>query len=164
MTTASKLETLLETQRLANKLMDEFGLIDQGWTFRISNTKNSLGRCFHNEQVIEISKHWLHVGIDEIEDTIRHEIAHAIAGHAAGHGHLWRRAAIECGARPTRCAENVQSNGNYNYTVTCLNCGWKHGKHRLRSAYMNYHCKHCGGSITVVDLKTGDIYKTKAVS
>lgn len=168
MPASNTLNRIIGTTQLANKLMREYmpHLVEDGWKFKISNTRNAVGRCDFDNKVIEVSKFYMHNSMDEVEDTIRHEIAHALAGPIHGHDHVWRRFAIDVGANPTRCAEaGVTFNGNYNYTVTCQNphCpsgGWSHGKHRLKQGYMRYHCKHCGGPITVIDLKTGDIFKT----
>lgn len=49
---------------------------------------------------------WALLSDADREDTIRHEVAHLVAfvrhGHAAwNHGPLWKRAARQCGARPT---------------------------------------------------------------
>ena len=48
-------------------------------------------------------------GDEQAIETLRHEYAHAVAerkhGSKAGHGRLWRRLAVEMGARPRSCGK-----------------------------------------------------------
>lgn len=93
---------------LAFDLMDEHGLIDQGWTFEFSNRKTAFGDCNYPLQRIRLSKPLTLLNTEaEILDTILHEIAHAIAGGAAGHGPKWRSIARQIGARPQATGEGV---------------------------------------------------------
>lgn len=162
MATNVKLDRLIETNKRANELLLEHGLAQQGWTFKFAKDKRTVGWCRHHLKQIEVSKYYIDSHPDEIEDTILHEIAHALVGSRHGHDHVWRMKCIEIGANPTRTTDVAVYNGDFNYTVTCLECGTKWGKHRLRSGFLQgYHCKFCKGPLTVVDLRTGDIYKTK---
>jgi predicted SprT family Zn-dependent metalloprotease len=166
-----KLEQIIQTQQIAKKLLsvkwngdDEPSLSELGWTFRLSNRKRAVGTCIHDEKVIEVSKYYIESHPDEIEDTIRHEIAHALVGPGHGHDYVWRRKCVEVGANPTRTTDQAVFGGQYNYTVGCNNddCThhWEAGKHRLKQAYMRYHCKWCKGPLFVYNHKTGEIMYT----
>jgi predicted SprT family Zn-dependent metalloprotease len=131
------LDNFTYTYALANKLMQDFGLIEAGWRFDFDNGKRRMGCCHYTDKKITISQHFLNSPRSEIEDTIRHEIAHALAGYKAGHGYEWQRMAISCGAKPTRCyqANNVVNEAKHNYEIHCTGCGkvWK--MFRLRKNY-----------------------------
>jgi hypothetical protein len=82
--------------------LEEFGLLEKGWTFvwcRRSYT--SAGWCDHNKNEVAAAVKVLDAcTVEEMEDTILHEIAHALAGPRAGHGPLWKAHAIATGANP----------------------------------------------------------------
>lgn len=55
---------------------------------------------------ITLSKEFIpHMTMDDINDTILHEIAHALTGWLDGesHGPAWKRNALKVGAQPKRC-------------------------------------------------------------
>jgi predicted SprT family Zn-dependent metalloprotease len=85
---------LIEVHNLAFKLMDEFGLVSEGWGFRFNNRKNTLGCCTrtrYDGNYIQLSKYWvMELPMDEIVRTIKHEIAHALAPAKEGHGEIWK--------------------------------------------------------------------------
>lgn len=159
-----QLQQLIETKTLAAQLLREFGLTEQGWKFEFSNKKNFVGTCYHQRKLIEVSKYYLDSHPDEIEDTLRHEIAHALVGHGHGHDHVWRRKCIEVGANPSRTTDRAVYSGDYNYAVGCDNEGcdhqWESGRHRLKKAIYRYHCKYCKGPMFVRNNKTGEVTYT----
>lgn len=99
---------------LALDLMEQFGLIAAGWHCAFSTTsKRGLGQAriqtidgIKHKVIYLSTSHLDHDGADEIEDTIRHEIAHALDyerhGSMDGHGTRWRAIAVEVGAKPER--------------------------------------------------------------
>lgn len=85
-------------------LLDKHNLKD--WTIRLNQDVESgyFGMCSHKDKCIILNAH--HVDIhpeEEVEDTIRHEVAHALTPNQ-GHGGLWILKAEELGARPTACS------------------------------------------------------------
>lgn len=164
---ANTLSKLLETRQLAHKLMTEYGLIEQGWTFQFSNKKTALGTCSYDDKTIVFSKHFLASSMDSIEDTIRHEIAHALVGPNHGHDHVWRMKCIEIGANPMRTAQHGDGhafNGNYNYLLICESCESRDGKtrrwrrHRMKQSMWSAECPYCNEPLTIVDLRDGGVY------
>jgi predicted SprT family Zn-dependent metalloprotease len=103
---------LAEIEVLAWELMDQWGLVAAGWTFRFNDRERALGLCWHLRpdgkplRRIELSRHMANAPDAEVRDTILHEIAHAKAGPGAGHGRLWKTWCRTVGARPeARCKE-----------------------------------------------------------
>lgn len=135
---------------LAEDLLKQHNLWEQGWRFEVSNEKNSLGRCNYRKKQISYSQYYLHVPHEEIVDTILHEIAHALTPNDKAHGWKWREKCREIGARPQRCApRGTESSAQYNYLIKCENGCWEAGRHRLRKSLFKAHCARCGGAIKV---------------
>ena len=164
------LDELIETTTLAQRLMKEYGLTDAGWTFRFSHKKTIMGTCIHDEKVIEFSKWYVESHPDEVEDTLRHEIAHALVGPSHGHDSVWRRKCIQVGARPERCYDsrspNVNRTAKHNWTLQCDNkaCNnttvWKRDRMTRRARYAI--CPNCHEPLRITDLKTGIAYRSRA--
>jgi hypothetical protein len=87
--------------------MNRHGL--QDWSARLNQDSNSrfLGLCSHRDRAIIISAH--HIDIHPVEDvhnTVRHEIAHALTpGHA--HDEVWIQKAKELGCTHTAPCSNL---------------------------------------------------------
>jgi hypothetical protein len=128
-----------EIQELALTLMKQFGLTD--WTFGWCRSKKSLGLCKDGVKKILLSKYFCKIiPFDEIENTIRHEIAHALIGPHKGHDQEWKNACKLTGANPTRCYKaQIQVPGKYQ--AKCK-CNIVHHKHRMDKKIKGY-CKHC---------------------
>lgn len=140
---------LILVQQKAYELMSEHGLLDEGWTFRISNTKRFVGRCFYQRKIIEYSKWFLESPPEEIRDVLLHEIAHALAGSAAGHGPEWKVVAARIGARPERCTNRAVSKAKPNYVLACPECDRQWPRFRLRQRTHLMRCPYCRVRIEV---------------
>lgn len=101
-------ERLHEVSIEVRQLMDKHGLKD--WSFQFSPAKSWLGQCQHNAQLIKLSiRHAFTLPVDDVTDTILHEIAHALAGHGVAHGPEWKAIAVRIGARPVRCYSTLDT-------------------------------------------------------
>lgn len=91
---------------LALSLMAHYQLSD--WTFKFNRKKSSFGVCYFFEQRIELSSIIVQCNsIEEVRDTILHEIAHAVAFklyNDTGHGIHWQEICKVIGAKPERFA------------------------------------------------------------
>jgi predicted SprT family Zn-dependent metalloprotease len=135
---------MAETIQLGNRLLEEFGLKDQGWKFELTQYKVTLGTCSHSEKLIAFSLYYLHQPMEEIEETIRHEIAHALVDPKHGHDWVWKDMARRVGARPERCAPpEVKSSAKHNYEIECSSCGQRWKRYRLRRNLANYRSSCC---------------------
>ena len=158
MTNGNSLQKLIFINRAANEIMQAYGLLEDGWRFEISNTKQSVGRCRHApDRIIEYSKWYLDETDEQILDTILHEIAHALVGPGHGHDDMWKQMCLMVGAKPDRLVEDVQSTIKYNYVLKCVNPDCtkpaKIYRHRLKEAASRYYCINCGTYLKAFRLK-----------
>jgi hypothetical protein len=89
-------------EKRANELIKNHGLLEKGWTFKWNKNKRSFGICRYQQKRIELSAILtVHQTVDQVEDTLIHEIAHALTP-GNGHGTQWKAVASKLGARPER--------------------------------------------------------------
>jgi len=114
---------LIEAQNLAVRLMSKHNLTH--WSFGFNQRKRAVGICRHGCYKIELSIPFTKaLEVDQVTDTILHEIAHALVGVRHGHDHVWQRKALEIGCNGERTANlNVSNEINYKYKATCPCCG-----------------------------------------
>jgi predicted SprT family Zn-dependent metalloprotease len=119
---------LREVERHARALMTAHGV--GSLTFEFDRGKRRIGAT-HFIRVgttvlprrITLSKHFAELlTMEEIRDTMLHEIAHALAGHAAGHGVRWQKEARKLGITPSRC-KAASSAPERAWEGVCQNCG-----------------------------------------
>lgn len=131
-----------EALKIAYEKMQQYGLLEKGWHFEFDRAKLRFGRCYHRQKLITLSGPLTLVNtVEQVTDTILHEIAHALTpGH--GHNTIWQLKACEVGATPQRCysyADVIQPKGIY--TFECPNC---HKRiERYRKTKRNYACGRC---------------------
>jgi predicted SprT family Zn-dependent metalloprotease len=146
---------LEDAENLALTLMEDHG-IGNTWSFRFDNAKRRCGSCHHGKRTITLSRHFVERNTEaDVDDTIRHEIAHALAGHKAGHGVQWQMWAIRLGARPQRCAENVDMPEGGIEGVCAPDCTVRHTRHRMPPKRLAdaYSCSRCYAPVTWVRVK-----------
>jgi predicted SprT family Zn-dependent metalloprotease len=87
---------------LARRLLDEHGLRD--WGVTLDSARTRAGLCRFDRKLVSLSRHLtrLHT-LDEVADTVLHEVAHALVGPAHGHDAVWRAQARRIGATGERC-------------------------------------------------------------
>lgn len=130
---------LYDAERLAGKLMHQHGLIP-GWRFRWDNAKRQAGITRHQTRIISLSKPIARLNpLEEVRDTILHEIAHALAGPGEGHGREWQRIAREIGGSGERMS--FAKTPPAPYTVWCARCG-RQAK-RFRKSNKKQACPRC---------------------
>lgn len=143
----SNAPVIVQVYQEALALMKQHGLIEQGWTFGISNEKRFLGRCYYTSKVITYSKYFLHVPQAQITDTLLHEIAHALVGPGHHHNNVWRNMAIRVGAKPERCARGVTTSAQPNYVLECAKCKQRWYRFRIKAA--THRLRHCNVPIKI---------------
>lgn len=93
-----------DAKTLANKLMRQHGLKQQGWVLEFDKAVSRSGMCNYRKRVISLSEPITLLNPkSEVQDTILHEIAHALMP-GSGHNMYWRSMAIQIGASGSRCA------------------------------------------------------------
>jgi hypothetical protein len=87
---------LLEVLFLINNLLLKYNLRDTRVEFREHH--GALGKCVNNGEIISIQiNHAINDDMNEIKNTILHEIAHALVGNEYGHNIVWQNKAKELG-------------------------------------------------------------------
>ena len=93
---------LTEAERLATGLMARHGL--SGWRLAFDNAKTRAGVCRFDRKEIGLSRPLVALyEVEQVTDTILHEIAHALAGPRHGHDRVWRAKARRIGCSGQRC-------------------------------------------------------------
>jgi len=120
-------------------------LIERGWGFDINERKTVLGFCNPKDKTISLSLPYITVlPIEEIEETIRHELAHAFDFETRGrsdHSIHWKIWAMRCGAKPERCYKG-KNKPNPKYVGVCPTCGNVRGTW-YRKPRRNFYCAVC---------------------
>lgn len=146
---------LEDAENLALTLMEDHG-IGNLWSFDFDGAKQRCGACHHGKRKITLSRHFVRLNNEAaVRDVILHEIAHTKAGAAAGHGRTWQMWAIRVGARPERCASNVDMPEGNVEGVCGPRCTARHTRHRMPPRHMlhGWQCKRCYEMITWVRIK-----------
>lgn len=87
---------LREVQHLALELIAHH--LSSGWSFGFDTAKKRAGACNFTQRRITLSRHLAERhSLDDMRQTLLHEIAHAQVGPGAGHGIEWRAAARALG-------------------------------------------------------------------
>lgn len=128
------------------KLLTENGL--EGWKVRFNpRLSRALGRCIPSQKTIEYQPRYMQQnGWEQVNSTIKHEVAHAISitrhGHymGGGHGAIWARVARELGL-DNPSAINHTATLTKKFTGTCPSC--KRTTQRDRRASTS--CGKCSG-------------------
>ena len=111
---------LSSVQLLADRLLNEHELFEKGWRFNFDRAKRRAGSCRFSKKEITLAKAYAEQEeLNEIKNTILHEIAHALVGPKHGHNEIWKQKALEIGCDAERYHDVVFSNPTYK--LTCGN-------------------------------------------
>lgn len=103
------------------KLLTQEGL--EGWRVRFNpRLTRALGRCIASTKTIEYQPRYMEQNtMENVLQTIRHEVAHAVAGARNGHNAIWAAHARRLGVtNPSATAEGVTLTKRF--TGTCPTC------------------------------------------
>jgi predicted SprT family Zn-dependent metalloprotease len=93
---------LTEARQLAAGLMARHGLTR--WRLVFDNAKTRAGVCRFDRKEIGLSRPLVSLyTVEQVTDTVLHEIAHALAGPRHGHDRVWRATAQRIGCTGERC-------------------------------------------------------------
>lgn len=116
-------------EKLAIALLHHHGL--SAWSFSWDHAKTRFGSCDHNRKVITLSRILSpKQELDEVRNTILHEIAHALVGHKNGHNKIWKSKALEIGCDGQRCSDNATVTASFK--GSCPNCKTIIHRHRRK--------------------------------
>jgi len=127
-------------QALAETLMLEH-LDDRQWSFGFDNGRRRAGLCSYTDKKITVSKYLSLVhDIDDVKQTILHEIAHALVGPKEAHGKKWLATAKKIGYRnETYTGEEIAEA----YAPYQGLCPYGHKHYRYQKPKRLYSCHHC---------------------
>lgn len=129
--------------KYAGRIMREHGL--STWKLKIGTAKRIAGTCYSGRRQITLSHTLLSQWpVEEIRDTILHEIAHALTPHDVGHGKAWKAKCVEIGANPTRTYHDSLPQPDGNWIQSC-ECNDNRGVVVRRSRWR--HFRDCGHDV-----------------
>jgi SprT protein len=131
--------THCDARQLAEELMRLHRLLPK-WSFTFDRSKARFGKCDYRKKQISLSKHLVELNdVDQVRETILHEIAHALAPRGAGHGPAWKALALSIGCNGGRCFGNEVTRPAPKYQGACPSCNRVIRRHRRRTLA----CGHC---------------------
>jgi predicted SprT family Zn-dependent metalloprotease len=142
MCTATSESKIAYLEQLFIKLNSQYAL---GYKFAWGKKKRALGTCNYRKKIIFISRNFLQLPIETLENTMRHEFAHALDARERGvsaHDANWRKWCTVVGCRPERTT-NVpkELKPQPKYYWVCNEHGKLHGVHRRSNK--KYRCAKC---------------------
>ena len=115
---------------------------DRSWTFGFDSGRRRAGLCSYTDKRITVSKYLSLVHkIDDVRQTVIHEIAHAIAGPKEGHGKKWLSIARKIGYRNEKYTGEEIAEKYAPYKGVCPN---GHSHYRYQKPKRLYSCNLCG--------------------
>lgn len=131
---------LQEAKELALQLMAKHGLIEKGWKFEYDQSKSHGGMCRYSSKIIFLSAPFTEIrSVENVTDTILHEIAHALVPRGSHHNKVWKRKAVEVGCKPVRCFVDAVLEGKYKAVCPNGHIFYSHRK-RTRSSSCSLCC------------------------
>lgn len=132
------------------KLKVQFPSVLHYYRLDLNNRVSSLGLCDYETRTIYISKiHLEATSIEEMLDTVRHEVAHAYSYYhygqeGTGHNQYFYDSCIKVGAKPKRCATATQQDKKIlpKYVAVCKIHGVVAEYHRFTSRICSCHKCH----------------------
>jgi predicted SprT family Zn-dependent metalloprotease len=148
---------LYEAHHLARDLMTRHGLSD--WRFHFDHARRRFGSCRLGTRTITLSRPLTLLNdIDQVRDTILHEIAHALAP-GDGHGAKWKAACRAIGAAPKRCYDDATVTSPQRreapMLIGCTHCDW--WADRRRRTRRKLICKLCRRPVTICEKRSGQV-------
>lgn len=138
--------------------------LNPGWTLKFVRSKKFAGCCDFKTNEIKLSSIYLKsliVTINDVIETLLHELAHAIAGYINGHNIIWKHIAQLIGSNGKVFCEKIFS--PYKYQLCCPE-GCKQFRHQInRKTYIEnmVTCpKHKHLPLMIVNLEDNSVLKT----
>jgi SprT protein len=122
-----------------------------------SRMRSAAGRAFWPDGIIELNPRLLNISHEEVERTVRHELAHLLAHARAGrrriaaHGHEWRVACVDLGIADEKVCHRLPFERRVmerRYVYFCPHCAASFSRVRpikKKSACLACCKKHSGG-------------------
>jgi predicted SprT family Zn-dependent metalloprotease len=132
---------------------------------KLLRSKNKAGHCRYITKEIGISKwHMENTPIEDVKNTVLHEIAHALAGPKAKHGWMWKQKCLLVGAKPERCHQ-LDVGHVYEIHCKCTDTIRKFQKKPNPAVWERKRCRTCrvGGKDWVYkETASGEVVELEA--
>ena len=130
---------------LARRLLNEHGL--SHWNVTFDRAKRRAGSCRYKSSTITLSKHLVQLyTVDQVRETILHEIAHALVGPTHRHNATWQAKAREIGASGRRTIGEGAPTAPAPWVGTCPN---GHRVQRFRRPSRPASCVRCSRTFSL---------------
>ncbi len=107
-------------KQMAEGLMAQHGI--HSWVVVFDNAKTRKGQTRFNQMEISLSAPLTEINpVEQVRNTILHEIAHVLVGRGHGHDDAWRAKAIQIGCTGETCTATVNRLPG-RYIVKCNHC------------------------------------------
>ncbi|MEI6890878.1 MAG: SprT-like domain-containing protein [Pontiella sp.] len=113
------------------------------WQFQFDHSTRRAGCCDFRKKTISLSFNLAQSDlVEDIRDTLLHEIAHALVGRKHHHDAIWKEMALKIGC----CGERTHTLqfAPPRWSVTCENHCWSHTAQQRSSRLI---CRTCGGQL-----------------
>ncbi len=144
-----------ERTQQCQTLVSDLGLADLGEELRVtwnSRLRTTAGRAYCDNQTIELNPALVDISEEEIDRTLRHELAHLIAYYRARkrrisiapHGKEWRRACVDLGIEGEDRCHNLpykRVRQKRKFAYACPTCG--HQIQRVKRIRKQAACYTC---------------------
>ena len=103
--------SIVGVRELATELFKKFGIENYDLSISKRTGIGYLARCWPKKRLIEISVWLIMKHPEQVEETLRHEIAHSldyIKFKKIGHGPTWKMCCVITGASPERTCASAQ--------------------------------------------------------
>lgn len=128
----------LEAYQLARKLMKKHNLV--AWDLEFDFAVRRFGFCSWKKRTISLSRKLVELNsVEQVTNTILHEIAHALSPLGSGHNQVWKKIALSIGDDGGRLYDNAKViTPPKKFIATCRN-----GHTSLRSKKGRISCGQC---------------------
>lgn len=108
-------------KQMAEELMAQHGI--NSWIVVFDNAKTRKGQTRFLAQEISLSAPITEINpVEQVRNTILHEIAHVLVGSGHGHDEIWRSKAISIGCNGQTSTSTVNHIPSH-YELKCNHCG-----------------------------------------
>lgn len=147
-------ERMVFVRERATEMMEKHRLTHV-WKFEYDRAKTRYGCTDFMKREIRLSRYFVcapNTLLDDIDNTIAHEMAHAIMGPEAGHNEEWRAKALELGSDGERLCFKAAEGVPGEFKVVCP-CGLNHATRFRWSKRLSLGvCRDCNGHLIKVPI------------
>lgn len=129
-------------KQMAEGCMVQHGIYS--WVVVFDNAKTRKGQTRFRQREMSLSAPLTEINpVEQVRNTILHEVAHILVGSGHGHDDVWRSKAIEIGCTGDTCTPTVNRLPS-RYMLKCNHCSEIVAHYYRRPKVKNYWHMQCG--------------------